>query len=199
MKYRARRDSRPRPRPFLRGCIAVLDWPRRRLAHFHRKLRDREDGVKPSPPRDCKAAPFAREPLSGRVFQGQPDGKAARLRPPSQETGGVLQLRFELALHANLQTGQPSPPARDGRGGNSCEDRIGCSVFRLCPGSASSSHFGSHTPGSPGVRTKHSGAARRADRSQSSHCPGFCCHDRAARTVPPSPANHRSRAGHLQE
>jgi ABC-type cobalamin/Fe3+-siderophores transport system ATPase subunit len=36
---------------------------------------------------------FACEPLSGQVFRGQPDGKAARLRPPSQETGGVCSPR----------------------------------------------------------------------------------------------------------
>ena len=87
-----------------------------------RELRVREDGAKPSPPRDCKAAPTAREPLSGQVSKGQPDGKAARSRPPSQETGGVCSPRIRLA--SNRVAGQPSPPARDGRGGTHAQPTL---------------------------------------------------------------------------
>jgi hypothetical protein len=35
-----------------------------RAVHNHRRLRAREDGKKPSPPRDCKAESFRRVPLS---------------------------------------------------------------------------------------------------------------------------------------
>src|ERR1700730_7091287 len=105
------------------GCAAHLaslkKCARRSLHTFTRKLRVREDGAKPSPPRDCKAAPIAREPLSGRVVSGQPDGKAARMSPPSQETGGVCSPRNSFK---RISMGQPSPPARDGRGGLRCDE-----------------------------------------------------------------------------
>src|ERR1700692_611273 len=89
-----------------------------------RKLRVREDGAKPSPPRDCKAAPIAREPLSGRVVSGQPDGKAARMRPPSQETGGVCSPRIRSGgfrwdnLHLPRETGEEDYDATKDIGNN---------------------------------------------------------------------------------
>ena len=86
---------------------------------FTRKLRVREDGAKPSPPRDCKAAPIAREPLSGRVVSGQPDGKAARYEAAKPGDRRSLQPANSLR---RISMGQPSPPARDGRGGLRCDE-----------------------------------------------------------------------------
>jgi hypothetical protein len=50
--------------------------------HNHTRLRAREDGEKPSPPRDCKAERFRRVPLSSvmsckRLRFETRDGKAA--------------------------------------------------------------------------------------------------------------------------
>ena len=77
----------------------------------YREPRVREDGEKPSPPRDCKAAPNANEPLSG---QGH---KASRMGRPLA-SGRQARRPAEFATHEVAMSefaGQPSAPARAGR------------------------------------------------------------------------------------
>jgi hypothetical protein len=59
-------------------------WNFHGAVHNHQRLRAREDGEKPSPPRDCKAEFFQRAPLSEAKNRSKPrfrvkDGKAALL------------------------------------------------------------------------------------------------------------------------
>jgi hypothetical protein len=101
------------------ALISAFCWFWRCATLFHWKLRAREDGEKPSPPRDCKAGNFGR----GHCFVGWLSireswlrgGKAApQMLPPSQETDGVSILMAIAEFIPRFASGQPSTPAREG-------------------------------------------------------------------------------------
>ena len=131
----------------------------------------------PSPPRDCKAALLCVRATVRLGLRAPPDGKAARSKAAKPGDRRSLQPSFALRLAWRF-AGQPSPPARDGRGGtHATHDPALCRcisylpLLSCCSPSPSTFRLSPRTPQAPQPSAGSSPIpAARPSATQPSNC-----------------------------